>query len=177
VQPESEIDRTLDLLAEADIAVVTLPTVNMYLQDRTKGRTPRWRGVTVVHEMLKRGIRVAAAGDNCRDSFYAYGDHDVVDTFREAVRILHLDHPLTGTPALVGSVPAEIGRFTGHGTLQVGEPARLVAFNARTLNEIVSRPHSDRVVIERGEVLQVKPPDYSELWEEGAPAVELGEKP
>jgi cytosine deaminase len=170
VQPDSEIDRTLDLLAEAEIAVVTLPTVNMYLQDRTKGRTPRWRGVTVVHEMLRRGIRVAAAGDNCRDSFYAYGDHDVVDTFREAIRILHLDHPLTGTPALVASAPAEIGQFSGHGRLEVGGPARLVVFNARTLNEIVSRPHSDRVIIERGLVLRAKPPDYSDLWEEGTPA-------
>ena len=65
----------------------------MYLQDRTPGRTPRWRGVTVIQEMRRRGIRVAAAGDNCRDSFYAYGDHDVLDTFRQAVRIAHLDHP------------------------------------------------------------------------------------
>jgi cytosine/creatinine deaminase len=168
VQPDSEIDWTLDLLAEAGIAVVTLPTVNMYLQDRNKGRTPRWRGVTVVHEMLRRGIRVAAAGDNCRDSFYAYGDHDVVDTYRQAVRILHLDHPLSGTPALVGSVPAEISQFDGHGILKIGAPARLIVFNARTLNEIVSRPHADRVVIERGIVSGAKPPDYSELWEDRA---------
>jgi cytosine deaminase len=166
VQPDAEIDRTLDLLAEAGIAVVTLPTVNMYLQDRTKGRTPRWRGVTVVHEMLRRGIRVAAAGDNCRDSFYAYGDHDVVDTYRQAVRILHLDHPLSGTPALVGAAPAEIGQFSGHGRLEVNAPARLIVFNARTLNEIVSRPHSDRVVIDHGAVSSAKPPDYSELWDE-----------
>ena len=65
------IDRTLDLLAEAEIAIVTLPTVNMYLQDRTPSRTPRWRGVTVIQEMRQRGILVAAAGDNCRDSFFA----------------------------------------------------------------------------------------------------------
>ena len=90
--------------------------------------------------MLKRGIRVAAAGDNCRDSFYAYGDHDVVDTFRQAVRILHLDHPLSAAPALVGATPSLIGAFAGHGRLAVGAPARLIVFNARTINEIVSRP-------------------------------------
>ena len=89
------VDRMLDLVADAEIAIVTLPTVNMYLQDRKENRTPRWRGVTVVHEMHKRGIPVAAAGDNCRDSFYAYGDHDVLDPYRQAVRILHLYHPLT----------------------------------------------------------------------------------
>jgi cytosine deaminase len=165
-QPESEIDRTLDLVAEAEIAIVTLPTVNMYLQDRKENRTPRWRGVTVVQEMLRRGIRVAAAGDNNRDSFHAYGDHDVLDTYRQAVRILHLDHPLTGSPALVGATPAAIGGFAGHGRITVGAPARLIAFNARTINEIISRPQSDRVVILNGEKSTARVPDYSELWED-----------
>jgi cytosine/creatinine deaminase len=172
-QPNDEVDRTLDLVAEAAIAIVTLPTVNMYLQDRQSGRTPRWRGVTVVQEMRARGIRVAAAGDNCRDSFYAYGDHDMVDTFRQAVRILHLDHPLDGAPALVASGPAAIGKFSDHGTMAAGQPARLVVFNARTLNEIVSRPHSDRVVIDRGKRLLARVPDYAELWAEAGAVPEL----
>jgi cytosine/creatinine deaminase len=163
-QPEAEVDRTLDLVAEAEIAIVTLPTVNMYLQDRTAGRTPRWRGVTVVHEMRRRGIPVAAAGDNCRDSFYAYGDHDVLDTFRQAVRIVHLDHPLTDTPSLVGSSPASFGGFAGHGKLVAGGPARFMVLNARSLNEVVSRPQSDRVVFDHGERLAARVPDYSELW-------------
>jgi cytosine deaminase len=177
MQPDDVIDRTLDQLAEAEIAIVTLPTVNMYLQDRTAGRTPRWRGVTVVQEMLRRGIRVAAAGDNCRDGFYAYGDHDVLDTFRQAVRIAHLDHPLAGAPALVAATPAAFGKFTGHGRIAAGAPARLIVFNARTLNEIVSRPQSDRVVIDRGARLHAAPPDYSELWEADAAATANAVKP
>ncbi|MFZ3361164.1 MAG: cytosine deaminase [Xanthobacteraceae bacterium] len=176
MQPVSEVDHTLDLVAEAEIAIVTLPTVNMYLQDRSEHRTPRWRGVTVVQEMLRRGIRVAAAGDNCRDSFHAYGDHDVLDTFRQAVRILHLDHPLSGTPALVGATPASIGNFMGHGQMTIGAPARLVVFNARSINEIVSRPQSDRVVFDRGERLGVKAPDYSELWEEQGARLQYAER-
>jgi cytosine/creatinine deaminase len=164
LQPEDEVDRTLDLLAEAEIAVVTLPTVNMYLQDRHPGRTPRWRGVTIVHEMLQRGIRVAAAGDNCRDSFYAYGDHDVVDTFRQAVRILHFDHPLNDAPALVSRTPSAIGKFQHHGQLVVGGPARFIVFNARSINEIASRPQADRVVIDRGDRVTARVPEYAELW-------------
>ena len=175
LQTDDVIDRTLDLVAEAGIAIISLPTVNMYLQDRTAGRTPRWRGVTVVQEMRKRGIAVAAAGDNCRDSFYAYGDHDMVDTFRQAVRILHLDHPLTGAPSLVGATPAAIGNFAGHGRLTLGLPARLIVFNARSINEIVSRPHADRVVIVDGKRLEATAPDYSEFWERQAAATEFVE--
>jgi cytosine deaminase len=172
MQPQSEIDRTLDLMAAAGIAVVTLPTVNMYLQDRAARRTPRWRGVTVAHEMIARGIALAAAGDNCRDSFYAYGDHDVVDTYRQAVRILHMDHPLTGSPSLVGTTPSMIGKLAHHGRLMIGAPASLIVFNARTINEIVCRPHSDRVIVRNGERIAAAMPDYSELWEEQRPVLE-----
>jgi len=90
---------------------------------------------------------------------------DVVDTFSQAVRILHLDHPLSAAPALVGTTPSLIGEFEGHGRLVVGAPARLIVFNARTINEIVSRPQSDRVVIDRGERVLVDMTDYSELWQ------------
>jgi cytosine deaminase len=165
VQPDDQADRTMDLLAEARVAVVTLPTVNLYLQDRGGGRTPRWRGVTLVHEMRKRGIAVAAAGDNCRDCFYAYGDHDMIDTFRQAVRILHLDHPMAEAPALVGPAPAGIAKLSEHGRIAVGGPARLIVFNARTLNEIVSRHQADRIVIEAGCRSRARVPDYSELWD------------
>jgi cytosine/creatinine deaminase len=166
VQPDDEALRTLDLVAEAEIAVVSLPTVNMYLQDRIGGRTPRWRGVTLIHEMRRRGITVAVAGDNCRDSFYAYGDHDMVDTFRQAVRILHLDHPVSGAATLVGPAPATMAGLSGHGRIAVGGAASVIVFNARTLNELISRPQSDRVVIRGGHRLTADVPDYSELWAE-----------
>ena len=62
-------------MAKAGISVVSLPMCNLYLQDRrTDGTTPRWRGVTLLHEMKARGIKVAIASDNTRDPFYAYGD-------------------------------------------------------------------------------------------------------
>ncbi len=165
VQPPDKADESLDLLAKADVAVITLPTVNMYLQDRAGGRTPRWRGVTLVHEMRKRGIRVAIAGDNCRDCFHAYGDYDMVDTFRQGVRILHLDHPLTEAPTLVGPAPAGIAGLAEHGRIGAGVPARLIVFNARSLNEVMSRPQSDRIVIDNGRRSTARIPDYAELWD------------
>jgi cytosine deaminase len=40
----------------------------------------------------------------------------------------------------------------------------LIVFNARTLNEVVSRHHADRVVID-GRRSEARVPDYSELWD------------
>lgn len=45
-QDEDTAARTVELVAKAGIAVISLPMCNMYLQDRYPGRTPRWRGVT-----------------------------------------------------------------------------------------------------------------------------------
>jgi cytosine deaminase len=162
VQDDEQVARTIARVAEADISIVTLPTVNMYLQDRTPGRTPRWRGVTLVKELRAAGIRVAVAGDNCRDPFYAYGDHDMVDTFRQAVQIIHLDHPHGDAPALVSAVPGEMMGLD-HGVLRVGGPARMILFNARSMNELISRPQSDRIVIRNGRQQRCELPDYEEL--------------
>jgi cytosine deaminase len=163
VQSEDDRRRTIDLCAEAGVSVVTLPTVNLYLQDRNHGRTPRWRGVAPIQEMRRSGIPVAIGGDNCRDPFHAYGDHDMVDTFRQAVRIMHLDHPFGDVPALAGPVPAEIIDVAPLGALRVGAPARLILFSARTINELMCRPQADRLVIDRGKPVDDALPDYAEL--------------
>jgi cytosine deaminase len=161
-EPEPAL-RTLDLVAEAGIAVVTLPMCNLYLQDRAPGRTPRWRGVTLLHEMRARGIPVAVASDNCRDPFYGYGDHDMVEVYREATRILHLDRPFGDWPRTVTATPARIMGLTDAGLIGVGRPADLVVFRARGYSELLSRPQSDRVVLRAGLLVEAKLPDYREL--------------
>ena len=37
-------------------------------------------------------VTVMVASDNTRDPFYAYGDLDLLEVYREATRILHFDH-------------------------------------------------------------------------------------
>jgi cytosine deaminase len=163
LQPEEVARRTIELCAEARLNVVTLPAVMMYLQDREPRRTPRWRGVTLVHEFKQAGVPVAIGGDNVRDTWNAYGDHDMVEAFRQSVLILQLDHPFGDAPTMAGAIPGEIIREPSAGRLAVGGPANLIAFSARTLNELMCRPQSDRVVLNRGRPVRDKLPDYAEL--------------
>jgi cytosine deaminase len=161
LQPDDAIEATLSACAQAGIDIVSLPTVNMYLQSRAPGRTPRWRGVTVLHEMKARGLRVAVAGDNCRDPFHAYGDHDMLDTFTQAVKVLQLDHPLGDWIASASSVPAAIMGLPGTvGTVAVGGDADLIVLRARDWSEALSRQQFDRVVLRRGRVIDTTLPDY-----------------
>lgn len=162
-QDEAEIDRTLDEMASTRISVVSLPMCNMYLQDRVPGRTPRWRGVTLLHEMKARGIPVMVANDNARDPFHAYGDLDLVETYREATRILHLDHPVGDWPRIVTSTPADVMGYNSLGLIAPGRRADLLLFRARSLNEFLARPQTDRIVLRGGRAIDTTPPDYAEI--------------
>ncbi|MDS9469404.1 cytosine deaminase [Paracoccus sp. MBLB3053] len=160
--PDGELAATIELIAEAGLQLITLPTVNMYLQDREPGHTPRWRGVMPIHELRAAGVPVAVAGDNCRDPFYAYGDHDMLDTWRQSVRILHLDHPFDDAPALAGPRPAAITGLQA-GSIGEGRRADLMIFEAWSLEQMISRPQSDRLLLRRGAHLEAKAPSYDLL--------------
>ncbi len=163
-QDDDTILRTLDLVAKAGLSVVSLPMCNMYLQDRAGGRTPRWRGVTLLHEMKARGTAVSVASDNCRDPFYGYGDHDLVEVYREATRILHLDRPFADWPTVVAGTPAAVmGVADRHGRIGEGRTADLILFRSRHFSELLSRPQSDRVVLRAGRPLTDPLPDHREL--------------
>ena len=163
-QPDDQAKRTLDKVAKAGISAVSLPMCNLYLQDRrADATTPRWRGVTLVHEMKARGIKVAVASDNTRDPFYAYGDLDMLEVFRQATRILHLDHPFGDWVQAVTTTPAAIMRFDGAGRLEVGASADFVVFRGRSWTELLSRPESERIVVRGGRAIDTALPDYAEL--------------
>lgn len=162
-QPDAEVLDTLDKVARANIAVVSLPMCNLYLQDRRHdGTTPRWRGVTLLHEMKARGIPVCVASDNTRDPFYAYGDLDMHEVYRMATRILHFDHPVGDWPQAVTVTPARVMGMEG-GTLQAGGKADFIIFRGRSWTELLSRPESGRIVLRGGRRIDAELPDYSEL--------------
>ncbi len=168
-QPDDEVDRTLDLVARANISVVSLPMCNLYLQDRapvgseagSSGRTPRFRGVTLLHEMKARGIPVAVSSDNTRDPFYAYGDLDALEVYREATRIAHLDHPVGDWIKTITETPGATMGLAGG--FVIDGAADLVLVKARSFNELLSRPQMDRVVLRRGQAIERALPEYREL--------------
>jgi cytosine/creatinine deaminase len=218
-QSEDDLIKTLMLVRQAGITVVSLPLVNLWTQDRwtpaplpegvaTKKKkrqngittnnnnqqqassplditktTPRWRGVTLLHEVAAFNIPTALASDNTRDQFYAYGDLDMLEVFGQSCRIAHLDRPYGDWPSAVTSVPADammkhkmkVGDKEGDEInnnnnmmmmacrLGVGGPADFVIFRGRTYSELLSRPQVDRVVVRNGRALTVRPPAYEQL--------------
>ena len=163
VRPDNEINQALDLAKAANIRVTSLPMCNMFLQGRSPGVTPRWRGVTILHEFKTRGIPASIASDNVRDPFYAYGDLDVFEVFSQAVRIAQLDYPVGDWPSAVTRTPADTMGLPNVGRLKRGGLADMVIFNARNYSELFPRPQTDRIVIRSGRAIDTTPPDYREL--------------
>ena len=87
----------------------------------------------------------------------------MLEVFREGTRILHLDHPMADWLRAVTATPAALMGGKTEGRLRQGGPADLVLFAARSLDELLARPHSDRLVIRGGRALEAAPPDYREL--------------
>ena len=162
-QPEAMALSTLDSVAGAGITLVCLPMGNLHLQDRIPGRTPRWRGITLVHEARARGIDVVFASDGVRDPFHPYGDLDPVELFREAVRIAQLDQPLHAWLPSIMAVPAALmGRPAA---IEPRAEADLIILEGRSFGEVLSRPQLRRQVVRKGRILDVAPPSYELLDE------------
>ena len=161
-QSEARALDTLDLVAKAGLNIVSLPMCNLYLQDRQAGRTPRNRGITLVHEMKERGINVGFASDNTRDPFYAYGDMDMIEVLRQATRIGHIDHSDPDWFTTVSLNPCKAMGVTPP-SLMPGAPADLILCNARDWTELFARPQSDRIVLRNGRAIDTTLPNYSDL--------------
>ncbi len=158
----SRARRSMARIADLGVAVVSLPLCNLFLQDRAPGRSPRLRGLAPILELADHGAAVAIASDNTRDTFHAYGDLDLIEVFQAAVRLGHLDRPVTPWPAAVTRTPAA-AMGVAAGRVAVGAAADLILFSARRFDELLARPQSDRRVIRRGREIGATVPDFAEL--------------
>lgn len=163
VQSDDVVRKKIALVKQANIAIVSLPMCNLYLQDRQANKTPIWRGVTRVKELQQQGIPIAFASDNCRDPFFGFGDHDVLEVFEQAVRIAHLDTPYANWIESVTTTPANLMGLDRIGNIEPGSIADLIIFPARYFSELLARSQHERIVIRKGKKIDTQLPDYSEL--------------
>jgi cytosine deaminase len=166
VQEPERQRSTIDLVRAAGVRVIALPLCNLYLQDRRGAgfpRTPRWRGLTLVQDLMDAGVPVACASDNVRDAFFAYGDLDATEVYLQAVRLAHLDERLPESVGVVTSAAADLVGRPDLGRIAPGLPAHLVVFPARSFSEFLSRPGSRRRLVDGEVIRESRPPGYDEL--------------
>ncbi|MGB0370342.1 MAG: cytosine deaminase [Opitutales bacterium] len=173
-EPHKQRD-TLAKVAEAGIHIISLPMCNLFLQDRMRENkerqdalgisgpgTPFWRGITLVNEFQQLGVTVAAASDNVRDAFYAFGDADTFESYITMLRAGHLDLSLETSTAYVTTAPASImGIEANVGMVAPGAVANFLVFEGIShYSQLLSRMGSKRLRIFGEEVWERSLPDY-----------------
>lgn len=156
--------RIIDKVARSGVHIVSLPHSNLFLQDRVAGTTPARRGITAARELAAAGASIHFASDNVQDPFYPYGDFDMFDVFRTAVNAAHLQTDMTGWLAFQTQTAARACGFDRHGRIVAGAPADLIFFDARTGQDLMSRPAQDRIVLRAGLPVRSNPLNLRDLF-------------
>ena len=141
--------RVAQLLSRADIAVVTLPQTNLYLQGREHtSAVPR--GLTALHALRREGVRVVAGSDNIQDPFNPMGRADPMET---ASLLVTAGHVSVDDAMRAVSTDAHQVLAGEHHAVAVGSPADLVLAPVATPRELMAFGSQPRTTIFRGRVV------------------------
>jgi cytosine deaminase len=129
VLSRDEALRTLHLVKQAGIRLVTLPTTNLFLQGSWT-ETPVPRGITRLREAREAGVPLSVANDNVADPFFPYGTYDLLEAWSLGVQMAHLAPPEAWLDTVTVD-PARAMRLKWDGRLGPGCPADFIVLEAR----------------------------------------------
>ena len=164
------VSKLLPLIAEAQVAAIANPLINIVIQGRHDAY-PKRRGMTRVPEMREFGIEVGFGHDCVMDPWYSLGNADMLEV---ATMGLHVGH-LTGRDAMrycfeaVTTAPARIMHLDGYG-LEPGCNADMVILQAADPIEAIRLKATRLAVIRRGKVIAETPARIAALGLPGRPS-------
>lgn len=164
------VSKLLPMMAEADVAAVPNPLINIVIQGR-HDTFPKRRGLTRVKEMRAQGITVGWGQDCVLDPWYPLGTADMLDVAFMGLHVAQMTHPdeMRACFDMVTTQNARILGLEGYG-LEPGCMASLVVLDAGHPVEAL-RLRADRLaVISKGKVVAVKPRKHTQLQVAGRPA-------
>ena len=163
------VSKLLPLIAEAGVAAIANPLINITIQGR-HDTYPKRRGLTRIPEMWSYGIPAALGQDCVMDPWYSLGSGDMLEVAHMAVHV----GQLTSLDAMrrcfdsVTAVPAGILGLEGYG-LEPGCRADMVILEARDPVEAIRLKAARLYVLRAGEVIAQSPPRVATLDLPGRP--------
>lgn len=147
------VSKLLPLMAEAGLAAIPNPLINITIQGR-HDTFPKRRGLTRVKEMQAYGITVGWGQDCVRDPWYPLGTADMLDVAFMGLHVAQMTHPdeMRRCFDMVTQENARIMGLRDYG-LKVGALASLVVLDAGNPVEAL-RLRPDRLcVVSKGKVI------------------------
>jgi cytosine deaminase len=146
------VSKLIPLIAEAQVAAIANPLINITLQGRAD-TYPKRRGMTRVPELLAAGVTVAFGQDCVMDPWYPLGSGDMLDVAHMGlhVALMTQTEQMHRAFQMVTDAPAEImGLDFG---LRPGARASLVVLDCATPIEALRLRPVRRIVLSDGNVV------------------------
>jgi cytosine deaminase len=163
------VSKLLPLIAEAEVAAIPNPLINIMLQGR-HDTFPKRRGLTRVKELRAHGVRVAWGQDCVLDPWYSLGTADMLDVAFMGLHVAQMSSPedMRACFDMVTTESAAIMGLADYG-LRVGAKASFVVLDAGDPIEAI-RLRADRLaVVARGRVIARRPRGDAALRLPGRP--------
>jgi cytosine deaminase len=163
------VSKLLPLIADAGMAAIPNPLINIVLQGR-HDTYPKRRGMTRVPEMLKAGIRVGFGQDCVLDPWYSLGTADMLDVAFMGLHVAQMTSPADMRRCfdMVTTESAAIMGLEDYG-LAVGKRASLVMLDAGNPVEAIRLRAERLCVIARGKIVAERPRRETALSLPGRP--------
>ncbi|HMQ95447.1 MAG TPA: amidohydrolase family protein [Amaricoccus sp.] len=147
------VSKLLPLIAEAGVAAIPNPLINITIQGRHDSY-PKRRGLTRVPEMRAAGIRVGWGQDCVLDPWYSLGTADMLDVAHMGLHVAQMTSPaeMRACFDMVTEVNAAILGLPDYG-LRQGALASLVVLEASDPVEALRLRATRRLVVSRGRVV------------------------
>ncbi|MEK0085095.1 amidohydrolase family protein [Benzoatithermus flavus] len=161
--------KLIPLIAEAGVAAIANPLVNITLQGR-HDTYPKRRGMTRVPELKAAGVTVAFGHDCVMDPWYSFGSGDMLEVAHMAVHVGQMTS-LDAVRACFDSVttePARIMGLEGYG-IEPGCRADLVVLEAADPIEAIRLKAARLFVLRGGRIVAQAAPRVSRLDLPGRP--------
>ncbi|TCD16244.1 amidohydrolase family protein [Oricola cellulosilytica] len=164
------VSKLLPLMAEAKVAAIPNPLINITIQGR-HDTYPKRRGLTRVPEMLDHGIKVAWGQDCVLDPWYPLGTADMLDVAFMGLHVAQMTSPAAMRKCfdMVTTETAKIMGLTDLG-LEKGKRASLVVLDAGDPVEAIRLRPDRLLVMSHGKIVSRRAQQTSALSLPGRPA-------
>ena len=163
------VSKLLPLMAEAGVAAIANPNINIVIQGR-HDTYPKRRGMNRFPEMLGYGITAAFGQDCMMDPWYSLGQADMLEVASMGLHVAQMTSrdAMRQCFAAVTTGPAKILQLEGYG-VEVGCKADMVLLQAADPIEAIRLKGTRLAVIKGGVVISRSAPRQSTLDLPGRP--------
>lgn len=163
------VSKLLPLMAEAQVAAIPNPLINIVLQGR-HDTYPKRRGLTRVKEMQAHGITVGWGQDCVLDPWYSLGTADMLDVAFMGLHVAQMTSPeeMARCFDMVTTQNARIMGLDGYG-IAPGKTASLVVLDAGNPIEALRLRPARLAVISKGKLVSRMPREDAGLSLPGRP--------